>query len=185
MGKRGKFVVKTEGTSGLSSQDQTKIIDVKRLYPDEIWNKVRVKSGHSIYEKGKSVKDCRTSAGFWNDTHHVNLNWGVGIDLGNNQLLEGMEVKLRIDKVSSSYISPKDIVIRNILKTFDEVSTPSSNYIAETLHTDCYDPHNDSVELVLDVEYLGKKTMYKAGSVYWEGLGRTKKDFVEANVQRK
>ncbi|WP_230845765.1 Ig-like domain-containing protein [Yersinia mollaretii] len=185
VGKRGKFVVKTEGTSGLSSQDQTKIIDVKRLYPDEIWNKVRVKSGHSIYEKGKSVKDCRTSAGFWNDTHHVNLNWGVGIDLGNNQLLEGMEVKLRIDKVSSSYISPKDIVTRNILKTFDEVSTPSSNYIAETLHTDCYDPHNDSVELVLDVEYLGKKTMYKAGSVYWEGLGRTKKDFVEANVQRK
>ncbi|EEQ10260.1 hypothetical protein ymoll0001_7660 [Yersinia mollaretii ATCC 43969] len=185
VGKRGKFVVKTEGTSGLSSQDQTKIIDVKRLYPDEIWNKVRVKSGHSIYEKGKSVKDCRTSAGFWNDTHHVNLNWGVGIDLGNNQLLEGMEVKLRIDKVSSSYISPKDIVTRNILKTFDEVSTPSSNYIAETLHTDCYDPHNDSVELVLDVEYLGKKTMYKAGSVYWEGLGRTKKDFVEANIQRK
>lgn len=185
VGKRGRFVVKTEGISGLSSQDKTKVIDVKRLYPDEIWNKVRFRSGHSIYHKGKSVKDCRTSKLAWNEEHHVNLNWDVGIDLGNNELIEGMEVKLRIDKVKKTYISPRVIAIRNILKTFNEENKPGSSGVPETLHTDCFDPHNDTVGLVLDVDYLGKTTMYNAGEVYWEGLGRSNKNFVEAKVERK
>ncbi|MBX9495841.1 Ig-like domain-containing protein [Yersinia enterocolitica] len=185
VGRRGRFVVKTEGISGLSSQEKTKVIDVKRLYPDEIWNKVRFRSGHSIYHKGKSVKDCRTSKLPWNEEHHVNLNWDVGIDLGNNELIEGMEVKLRIDKVKNTYISPRVIAIRNILKTFNEENKPGSSGVPETLHTDCFDPHNDVVGLVLDVDYLGKTTMYNAGEVYWEGLGRTNKNFVEAKVERK
>ncbi|PJE86672.1 hypothetical protein CU280_16930 [Yersinia mollaretii] len=185
VGKQGRFIVKTEGASGLSSQEQTKVIDVKRLYPDEIWNGVRVKAGHSIYHKGNSVGDCRTSNLAWNKAHHVNLNWGVGIDLGSNQLLEGMEVKLRIDKVRNNYISPKDIFTRNILENYYEENKPGSSGVPETLHTDCYDPHNDDVDLVLDVNYLGKKTMYNAGRVYWEGKGRNKQEFVDFNVQRK
>ncbi|HDL8431622.1 hypothetical protein A6J63_002100 [Yersinia enterocolitica] len=185
VGKRGRFVVKTEGISGLSSQEKTKVIDVKRLYPDEIWNKVRFRSGYSIYHKGKSVDDCRLSKLAWNAAHHVNMNWDVGIDLGNNELIEGMEVKLRIDKVKSTYISPRVIAIRNILKTFNEKSEPGSSGVPETLHTDCFLSHNDLVELVLDVDYLGKTTMYNAGEVYWEGEGRYKESFVEAKVERK
>ncbi|HFF1619884.1 TPA: Ig-like domain-containing protein [Yersinia enterocolitica] len=185
VGKRGRFVVKTEGISGLSSQEKTKVIDVKRLYPDEIWNKVRFRSGYSIYHKGKSVGDCRLSKLLWNAEHHVNMNWDVGIDLGNNELIEGMEVKLRIDKVKSTYISPRVIAIRNILKTFNEKSEPGSSGVPETLHTDCFLSHNDLVELVLDVDYLGKTTMYNAGEVYWEGEGRYKESFVEAKVERK
>ncbi|UZX54778.1 Ig-like domain-containing protein [Yersinia ruckeri] len=183
--KRGRFIVKTEGATGLSSQEQSRVIDVKRLYPDEIWSKASVKSSHSIYHEGKSSKDCRTSRLLWNSEHHVNLNWGVDIDFGTNQLIEGMEIKLRIDRVQRDYIRPRDIFTRNILQRYSEENKPSSTSVPETLHTDCFDPHYDNVYLALDVNYLGKKIVYDAGHVYWEGRGRTSKEFVEKNLQRK
>lgn len=99
------------------------------------------------------------------------MNWDVGIDFGNNELIEGMEVKLCIDKVKSIYIFFRVIVIRNIFKIFNEKSESGLSGVFEILYIDCFFFYNDLVELVLDVDYFGKMIMYNVGEVYWEGEG--------------
>ncbi|MCW6566805.1 Ig-like domain-containing protein [Yersinia ruckeri] len=176
VGKKLVAKAKVTGNSGLSTEKVSSEITINHLSPDEIWKSIEVQRGYSFYEKGTMVNKCHRSKLAWDDDININMNWRLKIDF-DKRLLFPMQVVFR---KGSAVILNKDIS-----GTISEGQSPSANYLPETLHTDCYENHNDTSLLELEINQLNKKTKYDIQKLYWEGLGRGRKDLEKATVTKK
>lgn len=179
IGKKLTARAKVRGHSGLFTEKTSSEIAIKQFTPDEIWKNIKFQRGYNYYESGKKVGKCHRSKLTWDDDINVNMNWKLEIDF-EKRLLFPMEVIFRRVNGPTDFVFKKDVS-----DSINEGNSPSANHLPETLYTDCFENHNATVELELEIKQINKTSKYNIDSFYWQGLPGGQFDLQGAAVTKK